>query len=115
MNFLSLAADSLWILALAIMAGAARAAWNRIDPETRVPVIGGWRARRNLALLSPIALAMVVWLALLWVHDRASDPQQNVILFGLRATLAAVAAMLQLQGLKKAMATLESEGALKPN
>jgi hypothetical protein len=37
-----------------------------------------------------------------------------VIFFGLRATLAAVIAMIHLQWLRKTLETLEAEGSLKP-
>ena len=113
MNLLSIAADALWILALSIMASSARAAWNRMDAETRVPMIGGWRAPRNLALPLPVLAAFAVGLALLWGHRHAPDLAYNVIFFGLRATLAAVIAMIHLQWLKGALTALEAEGALK--
>jgi ABC-type branched-subunit amino acid transport system permease subunit len=114
MNLLSIAADVLWILALSIMASSARAAWNRIDAETRLPLVGGWRAPRNLTLTLPILAAVAVGLILLWGHHRAPDLAYNVIFFGLRATLAAVIAMIHLQWLRKTLETLEAEGSLKP-
>jgi hypothetical protein len=114
MNWLSIGADVLWILALSIMAGGARAAWNRMDADTRVPMQGNWRLPRNIALPLPVALAFAFGLALLWGHHRAPDLAYNVIFFGLRATLAAVLAMLHLQWLKGALETLQAEGALKP-
>jgi len=49
MNFLSIAADALWIIALSIMAGGARAAWRRMDAQTLVPIRGNWRLPRNAA------------------------------------------------------------------
>mgnify|MGYP001099451780 CR=1 FL=1 len=113
MNWLSIAADVLWILALSIMAGGARAAWNRMDADARLPMLGDWRLQRNVALPLPVALAFLVGLALLWGHHRAPDLAYNVIFFGLRATLAAVLAMLHLQWLKGALTALEAEGALK--
>lgn len=113
MSFLSIAADVLWIIALSIMAGGARAAWRRMDPDTRVPMRGDWRLPRNLALTLPVLLGLLVGLALLWGHRNAADLAYNVIFFGLRATLAAVIAMLHLQWLKGALNQLEAEGALK--
>jgi len=113
MSFLSIAADVLWIIALSIMAGGARAAWRRMEPQTRVPMQGNWRLPRNAALILPVLLAFLFGLALLWGHRNAADLSYNVIFFGLRATLAAVIAMLHLQWLKGALTTLEAEGALK--
>ena len=112
MSFLSIAADVLWILALSIMAGGARAAWRRMGPDVLVPMAGAWRLRRNAALVLPVLLAFAVGLALLWGHRNATDLSYDVIFFGLRATVAAVAAMLHLQWLKAALATLEAEGQL---
>ncbi|MBB3892777.1 hypothetical protein GGQ61_003513 [Phenylobacterium haematophilum] len=113
MNVLSIAADTLWIIALSIMAGAARMAWRRMDAEVMVPMIGTWRLPRNLALVVPVAAAFVVGVVLLWGHRNAADLSANVIFFGLRATLAAIVAMVHLQWLKGALSTLEAEGSLK--
>ena len=113
MNFLSIAADTLWIIALSIMAGGARAAWRRMDAQTLVPMRGDWRLPRNAALILPVLLAVVLGVALLWAQNGAADPAYNVIFFGLRATLAAIVAMLHLQWLKGALSTLDGEGALK--
>ncbi|MGH6998603.1 MAG: hypothetical protein ACREEO_10415 [Phenylobacterium sp.] len=113
MSFLSIAADVLWILALSIMAGGARAAWRRMDADTLVPMQGRWRLPRNTALVLPVVLAFLLGMALLWGHRSTSDLSYSVIFFGLRATLAAIVAMLHLQWLKGALATLQAEGALK--
>ena len=113
MNVLSIAADTLWIIALSIMAGAARMAWRRMDAEVMVPMIGTWRLPRNLALVVPVAAAFVVGVVLLWGHRNAADLSANVIFFGLRATLTAIVAMVHLQWLKGALSTLEAEGSLK--
>ena len=114
MSFLSIAADVLWIIALAIMAGGARAAWRRMVPQTKVPMQGDWRLPRDVALILPVAIAFVLGMALLWGHRSAPDLTYSVILFGLRATMAAVVAMLHLQWLKGALTRLDAEGALKP-
>ena len=113
MNVLSIAADTLWIIALSIMAGAARVAWRRMDASVMVPMVGTWRLPRNTALIAPVALAFVVGVALLWGHRNAADLSANVIFFGLRATLAAIVAMVHLQWLKGALSTLDGEGAPK--
>lgn len=113
MTFLSIAADVLWILSLSIMASATRTAWMRMEPATRVPVMGSWRLSRNVALPLPIVLAFLAGMALLWGHRHQTELSYDVIFFGLRATLAAIIAMVHLQWLKGAMTTLEAEGALK--
>ena len=113
MTILSIAADVLWILSLSIMASATRTAWMRMEPETRVPVQGSWRLSRNVALPLPIVLAFLFGMALLWGHRSQTQLAYDVIFFGLRATFAAVIAMMQLQWLKGALATLEAEGSLK--
>jgi hypothetical protein len=112
MTILSIAADVLWILSLSIMASATRTAWMRMEPETRVPLMGG-RLSRNVALPLPIVAAFIVGMVLLWGHRHQTQITYDVIFFGLRATLAAIIAMVQLQWLKAALATLEAEGALK--
>lgn len=112
MSFLSIAADVLWIIALSIMAGGARAAWRRMEPTTLVPMLGGWRLPRNAALILPVLLAFALGAALLWSHRSAADVTYEVIHFGVRATLAAVVAMAHLQWLKGALAKLDAEGQL---
>jgi hypothetical protein len=120
MHLLSLAADGLWILALAIMASVTRTAWRRMTPETRVPLQfhkdgrPAWRLKRDAALILPIAAAFLFGLALLWGHRSVTEASYEVIFFGLRATLAAMIALLHLQWLKQAVAALEAEGELTP-
>jgi hypothetical protein len=114
MTLLSIAADILWILALSIMGSVTRSAWMRIAPETRVPLQGDFRLKRNVALAIPVVLAFVFGALLLWGHRSQNQITYDVIFFGLRATLAAVIAMMHLQWMKGALATLEAEGALKP-
>lgn len=118
MHVLSLAADGLWIIALAIMASITRTAWRRMTPETKVPLQfhkdgrPAWRMKRDLALVLPMAAAVLFGLALLWGHRSVTDFTYDVIFFGLRATLAAMIALLHMQWLKQAVAALEAEGAL---
>jgi hypothetical protein len=113
MTLLSMAADGLWIVSLSIMAASTRTAWRRMEPETRVPVQGDWRLSRNIALPLPVVLAFIFGLVMLWGHRSVTEVTYDVIFFGLRATLAALLAMMHLQWLKGAMARLEAEGALK--
>ncbi len=119
MHWLSLAADALWIMALAIMATTTRTAWGRMRPETRVPMQFGrddkpssWRLRRDAALTLPVALAVLFGLALLWGHRSVTDLSYDVIFFGLRATLAAVLTLMHMQWLKSVLAVLGAEGEL---
>jgi hypothetical protein len=113
MTLLSIAADILWILALSIMGSVTRSAWMRIATETRVPLQGDFRLKRNVALTIPLVLAFAFGAVLLWGHRSQTQITYDVIFFGLRATLAAVIAMMHLQWMKGALATLEAEGALK--
>ena len=113
MTLLSIAADILWVISLSIMASATRMAWMRMDASTRVPLQGKARLPRNIALPLPVVLAFAFGMLLLWGHRSAGEVSYDVIFFGLRATLAAMLAMMHLQWLKGALATLEAEGSLK--
>ena len=119
MHWLSLAADVLWIIAMAIMATTTRTAWRRMQPETRVPMQFGrddqpssWRLKRDLALVLPVALAFLFGLALLWGHRSVTDFSYDVIFFGLRATTAAMLTLMHMQWLRSVLAVLEAEGEL---
>jgi hypothetical protein len=118
MHVLSLAADALWIVALAIMASVSRTAWRRMTSETKVPLQfhkdgrPAWRLKRDVALVLPIAAAFLLGMALLWGHRSVTDLTYDVIFFGLRATLAAMIALLHMQWLRQAMTTLQAEGEL---
>ena len=118
MTLLSIAADILWIIALSIMASASLTAWRRMEPDTRVPMQGdprkALRLKRDVALGLPIALAFLFGAVLLWGHRSVTEITYDVIFFGLRATLAAVIAIMHLQWLRGALNALEAEGALKP-
>ena len=120
MTLLLYLGDALWIVALAIMAGASREAWKRMDADTRVPLAfrrdgsPGLRARRGVALTALPAIAFAVSM-LLVVRNRnlAVTADEALILFGVRATLAALFALAHLRWLKAAMAQLQAEGALR--
>ncbi|WP_309645835.1 hypothetical protein [Phenylobacterium sp.] len=117
MTLLSIAADILWIIALSIMASASLTAWRRMSPETKVPMQGdarkALRLKRDLALGLPIGLAFAFGAVLLWGHRSVTSLSYDLIFFGLRATLAAIIALMQLQWLRGALTALEAEGALK--
>ena len=121
MPLLTYAGDVLWILALSVMASAARQAWQRTTPETRMPMqfradgAPMWRARRNSALLTMPTVAFVVSVILVVVNrNQVAAGDAILILFGVRALAAALFALAYLRWLKASMAVLEQEGALKP-
>jgi hypothetical protein len=120
-GFLGFVADGLWVVALAIMAAATLSAWRRVEPGARVPVLfdrqgkARWRLSRTVALWLPPALGFALSLLLLWAHRvMALDAPQAVIIFGVRATLAASFALADLAWLRMALAALAAESALKP-
>jgi hypothetical protein len=121
MHALVFVGDALWIAALTIMAAASREAWRRMDPDTRVPMkftpegAPLWRAKRNAALLTLPLTAFAFSLVLVVINRNAgATGDQALILFGVRATAAALFALAHLRWLKAAMTVLEEEGALKP-
>ncbi|WP_333587678.1 hypothetical protein [Phenylobacterium sp.] len=121
MNWLGIIGDALWIVALAMMAGASQRAWRRIEPGTRLPMQFArdgrpvMRLPKAAALLLVPAIAFVTSLFLL-AQNRAIPPgtPEALILFGVRATLAAAFALAHLRWLEAAMKQLAQEGALKP-
>lgn len=123
MSPLAMAGDVLWILALSIMASTTRAAWMRMTPQTLVPMSFGQdgkprlRLKRNLALLILPVGGFVLGLVLVaFNRNVGADPSQAIILFGVRATAAALLALAHLRWLKAALDALDAEGALKdPN
>ncbi|MEW6018538.1 MAG: hypothetical protein AB1760_10750 [Pseudomonadota bacterium] len=121
MNWLGIIGDALWIVALAMMAGASQRAWRRIPAGTKLPMQFSrdgrpvLRLRRAIALLLTPTIAFIVSLFLLG-QNRAIAPgtADALVLFGVRATLAAVFALAHLRWLDAAMKQLAEEGALKP-
>ena len=121
MTIFSLGGDVLWIIALSIMASASRAAWVRIDPATAVPINFTQDGRPGLRVSRAVALSAIPVLgfiagALLVVFNRnaTGDPNQALILFGIRSLAAALFAIAHLRWLKAALDALEAEGRLKP-
>ena len=119
MNWLGIFGDALWIIALSMMAGGAREAWRRMGPETRVPMqfsLSGkptWRLQRNAALLSVPLLTLAIGL-FLGAQSRAVEPGPDMlVLFGVRATVAAVVTLVHMRWLSAALAQLSEEGALR--
>jgi hypothetical protein len=120
MTILMYVGDALWVLALAIMAGASREAWKRMDAGTMVPMAfrqdgsPGFRAKRAVALSAlPLVAFAVSLLLVLRNRNLAVSPDEALILFGVRATLAALFALAHLRWLKAALTQLEAEGALR--
>jgi hypothetical protein len=110
--------DAVWILALALMAGASRQAWNRMDADTQVPLQPGHlkspRVARNIALSAAPAVAFVASLFLLaGVRGLGLSPENALMLFGVRILLASLATLAHLGWLRAVMAQLKAEGALK--
>ncbi|MDP1615957.1 hypothetical protein [Phenylobacterium sp.] len=120
MNWLGIVGDALWILSLSIMASASRGAWKRIDPQTTLPMQFArdgrpvLRLKRNIALLLVPTLGFLISLLLLG-QNRATPPgtPEALILFGVRATLAGLFALVHLRWLSAALAQLDQEGALR--
>ncbi|MBS0333410.1 MAG: hypothetical protein JSS35_11635 [Proteobacteria bacterium] len=110
--------DAVWILALALMAGASRQAWNRMGADTLVPLqpgqAGSPRLRRNIALSAAPAVAFLASLFLVaGVRSLGLTPEMALILFGVRIVLAALATLAHLGWLRAVMAQLKAEGAIR--
>jgi hypothetical protein len=99
--------DALWVIALSIMFGASRQAWRRIPPGARPPLMGA-RLPRGLAVwaLPAGAFLLSLWFAL--QARTTSDPDQAFIIFGVRAVLASLLALLHLRWLGAALKGLDS-------
>ncbi|MBI5939049.1 MAG: hypothetical protein HY859_01350 [Caulobacterales bacterium] len=117
---LSITGDVFWILCLALMSSLSWNAWKRIAPDTQVPV--AWkgeapsaRAHRLPALwLVPVlAFALGAWLKF---ESRAPGIgiDEALITLGVRLTLAPLVAVLHMSQVRRALATLEAEGNLRP-
>ena len=119
MSILGVIGDILWILALSIMAGASRMAWGKIDKAVAVPMVwtmGGatlWRAPRAVALLLLPTAAFLLSLWLMIGSRQNPTGAMAVILLGLRATLAAILAMLHLAQVRRGLNQLVEEGQIR--
>lgn len=121
MNWLGIVGDALWIVSLAIMAGASHRAWRRVPTTTKMPLQFArdgramMRVPRHVALLLIPGIAFLISLMLMW-QNRQMVPggPDALVLFGIRATLAGVFALYHLRWLEAAMAQLDQEGALRP-
>ena len=95
------AGDALWVLALAIMFSASRHAWNETTSRQALPFLGG-QAPRVIALwmLPTATFAASLWLLL---QARQADGDMILVVFGVRATLAALLALLHLRWVGQAL------------
>jgi hypothetical protein len=122
MSALIFVGDALWILALAIMAGASLEAWKRIPDDVLVPsafrrdgsVVR--RARKGQALVTAPAVALVLSLLLMIFNRNAATEGRTdlaLILFGVRALAAALFPLQHLRLLRAALEVLRQEGSLR--
>ncbi|MBI1404918.1 MAG: hypothetical protein GC145_02180 [Caulobacter sp.] len=115
---LSIAGDVFWIFALGIMASMSWAAWKRIPAGTSVPVVwrGGTVSLRapKLAALWGVVIASFLLGGWFKIESRSLDLTLSgaVVLLGVRVTLAPLLAVLHMTQVRKALETLDREGAL---
>ncbi len=119
MDILGVIGDVLWILALSIMAGASRMAWGKIPKGEATPV--AWspkgdtllRLPRGPALVLLPAGAFAISLYLLVESRQADGLTMLIIMLGLRATLAAIFAVIHLTQVRRALNQLAEEGKIR--
>jgi hypothetical protein len=111
--------DGLSIAALAIIAATAQGAWKRLPKDVTVPMQWGfdgkptWRAPKPVGLLSIPVLSVIVLLSFTATQATfTDDPMRAIIIFLVRATLAASLALSQLFHLRFVIKTLQDEGQL---
>jgi hypothetical protein len=111
--------DGLSITALAIIAATAQAGWKRIPKGLTIPMQWGfdgkptWRAPKAVGLLAIPVVAIAVLLSFTLTQATfTTDPVQAMIIFLVRATLAASLALSQLFHLRFVIKTLQEEGQL---
>jgi hypothetical protein len=121
-TFLRILGDGLTITALSIMCAVSQMAWKRVPPDVRVPMQWGLkgaptlRVNRTLGFWFTPALTAVLLLGIsaFGLTRTVQGFDSAVILFGVRATLAAVLALLHLLHLRWAMRTLIEDGDIQP-
>jgi uncharacterized membrane protein len=111
--------DGLSITALGIIASTAQGAWKRTGKDVSIPML--WsrdgkpvaRLAKPLGLLAIPLITIVVLLSFTLTQATfTTDPVQAVIIFLVRATLAASLALSQLFHLRFVIKTLQDEGQL---
>ncbi|MBX3484540.1 hypothetical protein [Phenylobacterium sp.] len=106
-------ADGLWVLAMALIASTSRGALRRVPAGVKMPMWGGVRLARNLALGVMFGAPLLIGLGLSAASAAGGlDAQGAVILFLVRATLAGLFAIVCLTWLRGSLRTLEDEGAV---
>lgn len=111
--------DGLSIAALAIIAATAQGGWKRIPKDVAVPMQWGsdgtptWRAPKAVGLLAIPIVAIGILLSFTITQSTfTDDPMRAIIIFLVRATLAASLALSQLFHLRFVIKTLQDEGQL---
>ena len=101
MAVLSYAGDALWVIALTIMFSASRQAWGETAGRDKLRFLGGQAPRAIALWLLPTAsFAASLWLVL---RAREAGGDMSVIVFGVRATLAALLALLHLRWVSQSL------------
>jgi len=113
LTFMHYAADAMWIIAMALIASTSRGALKRVPAGVKMPMWGGVRLARNLALGIMFGAPLLIGLGLSATSAAGGlDAQSAVILFLLRVTLAGAFAVMCLTWLRGSLRTLEDEGAV---
>jgi hypothetical protein len=95
------AGDALWVVALVIMFSASRHAWGQTAVGQRLPFLGGQAPRVVALWMLPVAsFAASLWLLL---QARQAQGDMILIVFGVRAVLAALLALLHLRWVGQAL------------
>ena len=106
-------ADAMWILAMALIASTSHGALKRVPATVKMPMWGGVRLARNLALGIMFGAPLLIGLGLSATSSAGGlDGQGALILFLLRVTLAGAFATVCLTWLRGSLRTLEDEGAV---
>ena len=121
LSVISILGDAVWIVAMAMIASATRAAWARMAADAQLPMQWGadrkptWRAGKPLALAITLGVPLVFGLVL---SGLARSPglaaDQLTILFLVRVSTAPLFILGHMLWMRAALRTLEAEGALKP-
>jgi hypothetical protein len=112
--------DALWVIAMAMMATVSRTGFRRIPPGEATPAPwnfsggAGPRSSRALALLFTPTAALLTGLGLMLVAADHGADAEGVLVFGARALLASLFALVHVTHVKGALAVLEAEGKLRP-
>ena len=121
LSVLSILGDAVWIVAMAMIASATRAAWARLAPGARLPMRWRadrqptWRAGKPTALVITIGLPLAFGLVLSGLaRSPELAPDERMVLFLLRLATAPLFILGHMLWMRAALRTLDSEGALKP-